>query len=217
MSPSPETYDVLVVGAGPSGLTTALAATRAGAHVLVVDRHAGTTIFPKATGLRPRTMELLRSWGLEDEVRAGSQDLKVAGAIQSVLTGPVLQEFPVAAAAPEVLARMSPTDFAVAPQDHLEPVLLATAAAKDQGKLPSTSISRSGTPAAARMPATVRSSVHPSALSPRSGCSGRSNIHRPSVPAGTKTSMSSRSMTMCKAYRSAVMCRARSARNTVLR
>ena len=118
-------YDVLVVGAGPSGLTTALAATRAGARVLVVDRHAGTTIFPKATGLRPRTMELMRTWGLEDEVRAGSQDLKVAGAIQPVLTGPVLQEFPIAAAAPDVLARMSPTTFAVAPQDHLEPVLLA--------------------------------------------------------------------------------------------
>ena len=117
-------YDVLVVGAGPAGLTTALAATRSGARVLVVDRHAGTTIFPKATGLRPRTMELMRTWGLEDEVRVGSQDLKVAGAIQSVLTGPVLQEFPIAAAEPEVLARMSPTDFAVAPQDHLEPVLL---------------------------------------------------------------------------------------------
>jgi 2-polyprenyl-6-methoxyphenol hydroxylase-like FAD-dependent oxidoreductase len=117
-------YDVLIVGAGPAGLTTALAATRAGARVLVLDRHAGTTIFPKATGLRPRTMELMRTWGLEDEVRAGSQDLKVAGAIQSVLTGPVLQEFPIAAAEPEVLARMSPTDFAVAPQDHLEPVLL---------------------------------------------------------------------------------------------
>ena len=94
---------------------------------------------------------------------------------------------------------------------------LATAAAKDQGKVPSTSISRSGTPAAARMPATVRSSVHSAAVSPRSGWSGRSNIHRPSVPAGTKTSMSSPSRTMCKAYRSAVMCRARSARNTVLR
>ena len=118
-------YDVLVVGAGPSGLTTALAATRAGARVLLVDRHAGTTIFPKATGLRPRTMELMRAWGLEEQVRAGSQDLKVAGAIQPVLTGPVLQEFSLAAAAPEVIARMSPTTFAVAPQDHLEPVLLA--------------------------------------------------------------------------------------------
>lgn len=118
-------YDVLVVGAGPSGLTTALAATRAGARVLLVDRHAGTTIFPKATGLRPRTMELMRAWGLEEQVRAGSQDLKVAAAIQPLLTGPVLQELPIAAVAPDVLAQVSPTTFAVAPQDHLEPVLLA--------------------------------------------------------------------------------------------
>src|SRR5215218_6597587 len=64
-------YDVVVVGAGPSGLTTAVAATRAGARVLLVDAHAGTTVFPKATGLRPRTMEVLRTWGLEDRIRAG--------------------------------------------------------------------------------------------------------------------------------------------------
>src|SRR4051794_12041707 len=105
-------YDVVVVGAGPSGLTTAISATRAGARVLLVDRHPGTSIFPKATGLRPRTMEVLRSWGLEERIRACSQDLQVAGAIQAVLTGPVLQEFPLAAAAPDVLARLSPTTFA---------------------------------------------------------------------------------------------------------
>jgi 2-polyprenyl-6-methoxyphenol hydroxylase-like FAD-dependent oxidoreductase len=117
-------YDVVVVGAGPSGLTTAIAATRAGARVLLVDRRSGTSIFPKATGLRPRTMELMRAWGLETRIRACSQDLEVAGAIHAVLTGPVLQEFPLAAAAPDVLAELSPTTYAIAPQDHVEPVLL---------------------------------------------------------------------------------------------
>ena len=61
-------YDVVVVGAGPSGLATAVAASRAGARVLVVERHESTSTFPKATGVRPRTMEILRSWGLEEQV-----------------------------------------------------------------------------------------------------------------------------------------------------
>src|SRR5215207_5990884 len=118
-------YDVVVVGAGPSGLTTAVAATRAGARVLIVDAHAGTSIFPKATGLRPRTMEVLRTWGLEERIRSGSHDVMVAGAMHTVLTGPVLQELSLAATGQDVLARLSPTTYAVAPQDHVEPVLLA--------------------------------------------------------------------------------------------
>ena len=54
--------DVLVVGAGPSGLTTAAVVARAGVRVLVVEKHVGLSIFPKATGIRPRTMEILRGW-----------------------------------------------------------------------------------------------------------------------------------------------------------
>ena len=56
---------------------------------------------------------------------AASPDLAVAGALHAVLSGPVLQEFPLGAAAPDVLGRLSPSTYAVAPQDHLEPVLLA--------------------------------------------------------------------------------------------
>jgi len=126
MTATTPAYDVLVVGAGPSGLATAVAATRAGARVLVVDRHARTSIFPKATGLRPRTMELMRAWGLEEQVRAGAQDLIVAAALSTTLTGPVLEAFPLAGGAgTDDLASLSPTTFALAPQDHLEPVLLA--------------------------------------------------------------------------------------------
>ena len=40
------------------------------AHVLLVEKHSGVSIFPKATGIRGRTMEIIRSWGLEDKVRA---------------------------------------------------------------------------------------------------------------------------------------------------
>ena len=63
-------YDVLVIGAGPSGLATAIAPARSGARVLLVEKHPEVSIFPKATGIRGRSMEIIRSWGLEDKVRA---------------------------------------------------------------------------------------------------------------------------------------------------
>jgi putative polyketide hydroxylase len=55
-------YDVLVIGAGPSGLATAIAAARSGARVLLVEKHPEVSIFPKATGIRGRSMEIIRSW-----------------------------------------------------------------------------------------------------------------------------------------------------------
>jgi putative polyketide hydroxylase len=77
VSPQPETYDVLVIGAGPAGLTTAAGLARAGISVLVVEKHTGTSIFPKAAGVRPRTMEILRSWGLDRRVYAAGQDVRL--------------------------------------------------------------------------------------------------------------------------------------------
>ena len=55
---------VLVVGAGPAGLATAITAIRNGARALVVERHPGTSIYPPATGVHLRTVELLRTGGL---------------------------------------------------------------------------------------------------------------------------------------------------------
>ncbi|MDZ5619958.1 FAD-dependent oxidoreductase [Nocardioides sp. HM23] len=118
-------YDVLVIGAGPSGLATAIAATRAGARVLVLERHQGTSTFPKATGVRPRTMEILRSWGLEQEVQAGGADLRLAAALSATLADRQQQDFSLGIPQPETLAALSPSVTAISPQDHLEPVLLA--------------------------------------------------------------------------------------------
>ena len=120
----PVAYDVLVVGAGPSGLTTAISAARHGASVLVVDRHRGTSVFPKATGIRPRSMEILRTWGLEEGLHASHQDVRVAMAISTSLVDPHQQEISLGAPEPDVLARVSPSAFAISAQDELEPVLL---------------------------------------------------------------------------------------------
>ena len=102
-------YDVVVVGAGPSGLATAVAASRAGARVLVVERHESTSTFPKATGVRPRTMEILRSWGLEQEVWVGGADLRLAAAVSATLADRQQQDFSLGIPQPETLAALSPS------------------------------------------------------------------------------------------------------------
>jgi 2-polyprenyl-6-methoxyphenol hydroxylase-like FAD-dependent oxidoreductase len=124
MSHAPETYDVLVVGAGPAGLTTAVGLARAGIRVLVVEKHPGTSIFPKAVGVRPRTMEILRSWGLDQRVHSVGQDVRLDLGISPVLAAPVVAVESLGAPAAQYVSTMSPSPFAFVPQDHLEPVLL---------------------------------------------------------------------------------------------
>jgi putative polyketide hydroxylase len=61
---------VLVVGAGPVGLSAAILLARHGVKALVVERHASTTNHPKSRAVLTRTMEILRPWGVEGALRA---------------------------------------------------------------------------------------------------------------------------------------------------
>lgn len=64
--------DVLVVGAGPTGLALAVDLARRGVHALVVER--AETLFPgsRGKGLQPRTLEVLDDLGVGDAVLAAS-------------------------------------------------------------------------------------------------------------------------------------------------
>jgi putative polyketide hydroxylase len=115
-------YDVIVIGAGPSGLTTATALARSGVRVLVVEKHQGLSIFPKATGIRPRSMEILRGWGLEAEVRRRSQPNQLGMAISPTLAAP-RQVVDLGLPNDEVVAAVTPTRLAICGQDQLEQVL----------------------------------------------------------------------------------------------
>ncbi|MET9229801.1 FAD-dependent monooxygenase [Lentzea sp. NPDC003310] len=60
--------DVLVVGAGPSGLMTAALLVRQGVKVCVIDANAGPATESRAFAVQARTVELFRGIGLADEL-----------------------------------------------------------------------------------------------------------------------------------------------------
>lgn len=60
--------DVLVVGAGPSGLMTAALLVRQGVNVCVIDANAGPATESRAFAVQARTIELFRGIGLADEL-----------------------------------------------------------------------------------------------------------------------------------------------------
>src|ERR1700756_1002121 len=60
---------VLIVGGGAAGLTSSIMLGQLGVDSLLVERHPGTSLVPKAHIIHCRTLEILRQFGLEEEVR----------------------------------------------------------------------------------------------------------------------------------------------------
>jgi 2-polyprenyl-6-methoxyphenol hydroxylase-like FAD-dependent oxidoreductase len=58
--------DVLVVGAGPTGLMLANQLIRRGVRTLIIDRHAGPSVETKALGVQARTLEIYSHLGIVD-------------------------------------------------------------------------------------------------------------------------------------------------------
>ncbi len=56
--------DVLIVGAGPTGLMLANQLVRRGVRVLIIDRHAGPALQTRALGVQARTMEIYAQLGI---------------------------------------------------------------------------------------------------------------------------------------------------------
>ncbi|MBV9944391.1 MAG: FAD-dependent monooxygenase [Solirubrobacterales bacterium] len=123
-----EQPDVLIVGGSLVGLSAALLLRLHGIDCLVVERHTGTAIHPRAGHFHLRTVEILRSAGLEERVRRkGEEHYHPDGGINNVesLAGrEIASYFPNLNAGVE---EFSPTVRLFIDQDDLEPILRARA------------------------------------------------------------------------------------------
>src|SRR5882757_10502315 len=128
MSDNPE---VLIVGAGPVGLSAALALGRAGISCLVLERRTEFSRHPKANGVHARTMEIFREWGVAHPVRAltaGMPD-EITIAWMTRLNGIELGQLVLGETdeVSRVLDEQSPEQMSTVGQHMFEPVLAKVA------------------------------------------------------------------------------------------
>lgn len=60
--------DVIIIGAGPTGLAFALQCIRFGIDFIIIDKKEGTTPYSKAIGVQARTLEIYEQLGLADDL-----------------------------------------------------------------------------------------------------------------------------------------------------
>src|SRR5262245_34059214 len=75
---SAKSVQVLIVGAGPTGLVLALWLTRLGVQVRIVDRIAEAATTSRAVAVQARTLEFYRQVGLADTVIARGREVSAA-------------------------------------------------------------------------------------------------------------------------------------------
>jgi 2-polyprenyl-6-methoxyphenol hydroxylase-like FAD-dependent oxidoreductase len=115
---------VLVVGGSLVGLTTSVLLASHGVRHMLIERHRGTAIHPRAASFHQRTMETFRSAGLQQAVEAAAErEFIQNGAIVSVdtLGGKELACF--YRSFNEGVEGLSPTSRLFITQVGLEPVL----------------------------------------------------------------------------------------------
>ena len=128
---------VLIAGGGPVGLTASICLSRLGIESLLVERHSGTTLHPKARNLNVRTMEILRPWGIEEELFAQALPRSWTGQIiyATKLAGRELGRMQTASFDSEKPSGLSPATSILSSQDVYEPVFRRLAERLGPGEL----------------------------------------------------------------------------------
>ena len=124
--------DVLVVGAGPAGLSASALLARYGVSAITVTKYASTANSPRAHITNQRTGEVLRDLGIEERVRAFATPSKLMGnnVWAASFAGQEIARLMTWGSGPARRAdydNASPSAMMNAPQHLLEPVLLDAA------------------------------------------------------------------------------------------
>jgi 2,4-dichlorophenol 6-monooxygenase len=124
--------DVLVVGAGPSGLTATALLARAGIDAITITKYPGTADSPRAHITNQRTVEVLRDLGVETDLMAEAmpQDLMGAQIFATSFAGLELGRMMAWGAGLDRRSdylTASPSSMCNIPQHKLEPIILEAA------------------------------------------------------------------------------------------
>jgi 2,4-dichlorophenol 6-monooxygenase len=127
--------DVLVVGTGPMGATTALALATYGVRVQVVNRYNWTANTPRAHITNQRAVEVLRDLGVEQDARLEATPWEWMGdtLFTTSLAGPEIARLRTWGTGDERIGdylQGSPCPMLDVPQDKMEPLLVKNAAAR---------------------------------------------------------------------------------------
>ncbi len=129
-----EVTDVLVVGAGPMGATTALALARYGVKVQMVSRANWTANTPRAHITNQRAVEVLRDLGVEEDAKREATPWEWMGdtLFTTSLAGPEIARLRTWGTGDKRIGdyiQGSPCTMLDLPQNKMEPILVKHAAA----------------------------------------------------------------------------------------
>jgi putative polyketide hydroxylase len=115
---------VLISGGGPVGLTASLLLSQHGVRSLLVERHPGTALMPKARAINARTMEIFRQCGIDSAIRDAGLAEGGMGLIvwAETLAGKEIERRVPGRAIPKNMA-VTPVRNCLCAQDDLEPVI----------------------------------------------------------------------------------------------
>jgi putative polyketide hydroxylase len=121
--PHDEEIPVLIVGGGLTGLSAAVFLAWQGVPSLLIERHAATSLHPKARAINPRSTELLRSVGMEEEVLKNRSAIADNTDLVHVETLAGQERARMPRSTQEDISSLSPCGWSLIDQNRLEPLL----------------------------------------------------------------------------------------------